>query len=389
MQVFRDQLSSLERDVESGVLTAAEAAGARAEISRRLLAAGAEAERGVGASPAPKAVSRIGAAALVALVVVGGGGLYAMLGVPGAPDRPLAVRLAEMRDAAEQRPTQEEAERFVAENMPPVAEAEPNEGKDRARALIDQLREVLKDRPDDVRGHRLLAGSLMRTGDYVGARKAQRKVLYLLGDSATADDYLTGAEMMILAAGGYVSPEAEDLLRMGLLLDPAHPQGRYYAGLVLLQTGRAQLAMNMWRQLLEDAPQDAPWRAAVASQIEALSRDMADAGGAPGAAAPGPDAADVKAAAEMSETDRAALIESMVARLEDRLATEGGAPEEWERLIRAYGVLGRAEDAARILADAERAYAETPDVLARLRRVAAEAGVGGAGSAEPAGANDG
>ena len=90
LQVFRDQLRALDRDVERGVLTEAEAGGARAEISRRLLAAAAEAEREVAAGPAPERLSRLAAAGLAAAVVAGAVALYAVIGAPGAPDRPLA-----------------------------------------------------------------------------------------------------------------------------------------------------------------------------------------------------------------------------------------------------------------------------------------------------------
>ena len=71
------------------------------------------------------------------------------------------------------------------------------------------------------------------------------------------------------------------------------------------------------------------------------------------------------------------MIEGMVARLESRLATEGGTTEEWARLIRAYGVLGRPEDAGRIWADAEETFADAPEALATLRAAAREAGAEG------------
>jgi len=51
--VYRDQLKEIARDGDRGLLTPAEAASARLEIERRLLAAGEEPERSVRTSAKP------------------------------------------------------------------------------------------------------------------------------------------------------------------------------------------------------------------------------------------------------------------------------------------------------------------------------------------------
>ena len=58
----------------------------------------------------------------------------------------------------------------------------------------------------------LLAQHETNAGNFKDGYTAQQKVIELSGDSATADTYADLAEMMILAAGGYVSPEAEQAL---------------------------------------------------------------------------------------------------------------------------------------------------------------------------------
>ena len=60
----------------------------------------------------------------------------------------------------------------------------------------------------------------------------------------------------------------------------------------------------------------------------------------------GPTTEDMAAAADMTPEERMAMIEGMVAQLSDRLATEGGDVEDWERLIRslaefALNIFGR------------------------------------------------
>ena len=59
--VFRDQLSELERDIARGVITDTEAASARLEIQRRLLAT----------DTAPTRTMRLGASPVAAFVVAG------------------------------------------------------------------------------------------------------------------------------------------------------------------------------------------------------------------------------------------------------------------------------------------------------------------------------
>lgn len=377
--VFRDQLAAVERDLDRGVLSEAEAEGARAEVSRRLLAAAAEAERSDGAGPAPAGVSRVAGAAMAALVAAGGG-LYLHLGAPGAPDAPLKPRLEAMRQAAAERPVQAEAERLIAENAAPAA---PGPDEAQMRAMVDRLRQVLAERPDDLRGRRLLVQALMRLDDTAAAWRAQEDVIALLGDQAGADDHALAAEAMILAARGYVSPEAEAHLTRALAIDPAQTTARYYAGLSLAQNGRPDLTLDLWTPLLSEGPADAPWKEPILTMIGGVAAEAgkpvpdnaaaaADALRAARAAA-GPGADALRAAEDMSPEERREMIEGMVARLENTLATDGGAPADWARLIQAYGVLGRPDDIARVLGSAREAFASAPDVIEGLETVAARA----------------
>ena len=77
---------------------------------------------------------------------------------------------------------------------------------------------------------------------------------------------------------------------------------------------------------------------------------------ADGAGQPGPDAADIAAAEEMSAEDRGAMIESMVAGLASKLEENPLDEEGWRRLIRSYVVLGRNNDAREALNRAVAAF---------------------------------
>jgi cytochrome c-type biogenesis protein CcmH len=90
---------------------------------------------------------------------------------------------------------------------------------------------------------------------------------------------------------------------------------------------------------------------------------------APAAAAPGPSAADIAAAARMQPDAQNQMIRGMVARLADKLKQDGSDVAGWERLLRAYMVLGERDKAHAAAADARRALASDPDKLRRLDEV--------------------
>ena len=76
---------------------------------------------------------------------------------------------------------------------------------------------------------------------------------------------------------------------------------------------------------------------------------------------PGPDAADIAAAAEMSADDRDAMIAGMVEGLAARLAENPNDSAGWQRLARAYEVMGRPKDAQDAHVRAADLLVENPD----------------------------
>ncbi|MCH9000367.1 MAG: c-type cytochrome biogenesis protein CcmI [Proteobacteria bacterium] len=92
IEIYRDQLAELGRDVERGVIDADEQASARTEIQRRMLAA----DSGTQDKPATN-TSRSGILAAFAIMMalpLAAGSLYLGLGSPGVVERPFADRPA-------------------------------------------------------------------------------------------------------------------------------------------------------------------------------------------------------------------------------------------------------------------------------------------------------
>ncbi|MBU3028542.1 c-type cytochrome biogenesis protein CcmI [Paracoccus marinaquae] len=370
LEVYRDQLREVERDLERGVIGGEDAARLRTEIGRKVL----DADRRLAeAAPAARGGTALVAAVALLAVLAGAVFLYLREGAPGAPDLPMAERLALAQRAYDSRPGQAEAEAAA----PPLARAQP-EADPEYLALVEQLRAAVAEKPDDPQGMALLAANEIRLGNLAAAREAQQRLVELRGSNASAEELMQLSALMMEAAGGLITPEAEEVLARSLSADPRQPQSRYLLGLLQLQNGRPDRAFPIWRELLEQGPSDAPWVVSIRPNI----RDLAWLAGhpdyippeAPGAL-PGPDADALAAAGDMTPEERQQMVGGMVERLEARLVAEGGTPEEWARLISSLGVLGHTDHAREIWGQAQARFAAAPEALAQLRAAAEAAGL--------------
>jgi cytochrome c-type biogenesis protein CcmH len=85
----------------------------------------------------------------------------------------------------------------------------------------------------------------------------------------------------------------------------------------------------------------------------------------------------MEAAQDMSEEERAAMIESMVDGLLARLANDGGTAQDWAQLLRALSVLDRRDQAQAILQEARTVFASRADDLALINQMARDVGLSG------------
>ena len=377
LRVYRDQLKEVERDLARGVIGPEDAERIRAEVSRRILAADAQLQKGAQAGAQPRPVARAAAALALRGVVGGSLWLYTRVGAPGYPDMALASRIEAAMEARANRLTQAEAE-ARAPAATPIETPSPE-----FLRLIEQLRAAVAERPRDLQGAQLLARNEAVLGNFTEAYKAQGRVLSILGDRATADDYVDYADMMVLAAGGYVSPQAEAALRAALTRDPQSGPARYYVGLIQAQTGRPDNAFRTWEAALRDAPPEGgAWVQAIRAQIEDMARHAGvsytlppEGATAPAAPMRGPTAEDIDNAQSMTGEERMQMIRGMVTNLSDRLATQGGPAPDWARLIGALGVLGETGQARAIWQEAREVFWDSPEGLEQVDAAARQAGL--------------
>lgn len=363
--IYKDQLAEVERDLEKGVLSKAESDAAKIEVSRRILLADKRSVLEKQTSYNPQNTNKIVSFIILVFILAGSFSIYAFLGNPNLSDMPLKSRIAEIQEIRSQRISQEDAEILIPDE---IIEA-PGD----YLALVSKLRNTMKDRPNDMRGLRLLALHEFRLGNYRAARKAHSKIINILGASATAEDLIDFAEVMIVATNGYVSPEAELTLRRGLEIEPSNGRARYYSGLSMSQSGRPDVTLRLWENLLNEGPDDAPWIPLIKEQIADVAR-LAGVNLNQGPL-PGPSSEQVNSAQNMSDMDRIEMIQGMVRSLSDRLASEGGTVNEWARLIRALGVLGETANASKIWIEAQTIFGQKSSDIEILRKAAKAAKV--------------
>ena len=337
VRFYAARREELARQRDAGLIDPAEARAAEAEQARQLLALEAGSAPIAVAEGAP-AIRRRKVAALLVLVLVPviGLGTYAWTGRPFVPDLPLASRAA-----------------------PPAG------GLD----LADAVRRVeahLARNPDDGKGYEVIAPVYLRAGRFADAARAYRRVIDLLGPSATRHaDY---AEALVAAAGGTITADARVAFEAALAADPDYAKAEFYLALALDQDGRRDDARKKLEALSARQP-EGPAKMRIEAELERFRLERA----APAVPQGG------EGLAALPRGEQEAAIRGMVDGLAQRLESQGGSLEEWLRLVRARFVLGEREAALRHLAAARRAFEKDATGLARLNELAAALGAETAG----------
>lgn len=359
VDVYRDQLEEIDRDLKFGLIGAAEAEAARIEVSRRLIAA-AEVAGTITQDDAPmrrsgrrsrkkppprrrveeKLPSRrlrfVVSAIAVMLLSVGTFSVYLKVGSPSVPGQPVSSR-------------------FVA--------AQP---KDPAIEQLAALEARTSQAPDDGKAWEAIAPLYTQVGRYSDAVTARRNALRLLDKTAEREADL--GEALVTAANGVVTDEAKEAFERSFHLDGANVSARFYIGLAAEQDGRKDEAARIWRKLLADSPPGAPWRPLVQTALARVEP--------PASLARKPSSNDsAGAVANATPDQREKMIRRMVDGLAARLRQDGSDVDGWIQLVRSFMVLDERENARAAIAEAHRALTGNPDKLGRLDEEASRLGM--------------
>jgi cytochrome c-type biogenesis protein CcmH len=250
---YRGQLSDLEDELKSGVVTAQQYETAKREIETRLLEDVDVNERGTAAARPARAT----AYSLLALIPVGAFAIYIVVGSPLALDP-----------------------QFLAENDPAHAV-----DRKELEAMVERLAEKMQQEPDNLEGWVMLARSYKHFGRFDEAARAYGRVVARAEPNANLfADY---ADVLAMAQGQKLQGEPEKLIAKALELDPKHLKALALAGSAEFEKKNYAKAAEYWQRMLPLVPPDSEQAKAVNANV-AEARSLAGLSTAKADAAPAP-----------------------------------------------------------------------------------------------------
>ena len=331
--IYQDQLSEIDRDINRGLLNAEDGENLRTEINKKI-------EKNIDHTASQtKNSSKTGirhagirqAIAIVGFMPFASYGLYAYLGSPEASDQPFANRQLE-------RP----AEKVNGEMI----------------KLVEKLKDRLSQNPNELKGWILLGRSLVSLKRFDEASKAFKKAFRIA--PSRSDIAASAAETKFIAMDGKFNQEIRYFLKTAAKLNPREHKALFYLGLDSFLLKKFSAAIQYWVDLISVSHVGAPW----IDKVQERLLEAAEAGNlkitdftprfksiaensskSEKTSAPKITQEDVKNAGEMSANEREMFIRSMVERLANRLQSEPNDLRGWQRLARAYRVLGETKKA--------------------------------------------
>lgn len=235
----------------AGALSIAAIAGLTRPLWRAAPPAAPATADGVAAPPG----RRLGLAAALAvfsLVIAGGG--YGWLGAPDLLDLGPGARLA------------------AAPPPDGASAAAGDPARAQIAAMVDQLAERLKTRPDDAEGWQMLSRSYAALGRHAEAVEAFRKASAL--NPRDASLLVDLAASLVAVDRGAMHGEPARLVERALAVDPAHPKALAFAGLIAFDRKDYPTAVKHWEALSRVEPADSPFAQQIRASV-AQARQLA------------------------------------------------------------------------------------------------------------------
>ncbi len=239
--VYRDQLAELDQDLARNAISAEDAAAARAEISRRLLAAST--------SETPlteRAASPVVAALIAALVIAGGAAGYLVLGAPFFQVQP---------------PPPDEAS---------IAAMAPEKRAAMIRGMVNRLATRMETDQDNADGWMQLGRAWLMLGERDRSAAAYARAAALKPGDVEAPLQELAALLDATPMGTALPPRIPALVAMVTPLAQARPEALWYLGLAAARLGNRTLALDYWDRLLPMLPAEGEEHGLVENAIRAL-----------------------------------------------------------------------------------------------------------------------
>lgn len=344
--LYKSRIEEFERDLKFGNISQEQAEAAKAEEGRKLIAIAKSDEASSAHSGKARSVIfyRLLQGACFVFIPVITIAVYLYVGNPNMPDQSLLSRISAD-------PSGQPLEENVA----------------RVEAHLAKF-------PNDASGWAVLAPVYYRMERYPETVNAWSRVLQLNPKFPEVRSLL--AEAILNTTGGVVTKQARDLFLSELQTNPASARSRYYLALALSQEGQYEKAAKAWQLLIDGTNPQAPWfETAKQLRDEAIegaklkTTPLAKPPSSTSPNLPGPTVQQVEDATKLNSKDRASMIQSMVAGLAERLKDDPSDKEGWLRLIRAYNVLGKKEDALSAINQAKKTHTEDSSFISSLSKI--------------------
>ena len=355
IQIYKDQLKEIDRDLEIGHLSQEDARVVTTEIERRIL--GADPRKNENKLKNYSLESgRWALPAFLTFFLFGGAvSLYGSLGFLGQSDIPFTGRYIANANQTKLASTLTEE----------ILRVDP--------ALIINLNEQVKTNPRNIEAWISLGRANALTRNYSQAAEAYEKVVQLSNrDPGFLADW---AEIRLLKAKGIFNEEIYSDFLDSFYLDALLPKPWFYLGLAHARQGNFRVAVKFWKSLLAITSRSAPFFDALGQKIMKAAEDgnfdpksieisevaqnilagrkaveKPNQGGASSLkelpiVLPALSKEELEGAKRLSADERKAMILSMVSRLERKLAANPKDARGWRRLALVYQVLGEKKKA--------------------------------------------
>ena len=245
VDVYRDQLSELEADLQNGIISREQYQQDRDEIERRLLDDVSAGQKVLKKKRTDLTANRGPVYAIAILLPVIATALYFRIGNPAAMSASPSASRAPFAEGSR--------------GNAPMSQQD-------IEANVAALAKRMEQNPGDAAGWIMLGRSCLTLQKYNDATNAYARAASLKQDDA--DVWADYAFAMGMANGKSLLGQPGELISKALALDPENPKALELAGSAAFEAKNYRDAINYWQRLLQKTPTDSELGQALSQGIE-------------------------------------------------------------------------------------------------------------------------